>query len=227
MLMVHSSRKLLFIALTLYSACIWWSLTRSLTFSNSPTKSLSGLRMQFMVYMFISSAVYFWQKMVKVQLSLFHLSRAPILLVSLAVWFLVFQGDQCDVLGTSKALKVFSVCRVFPQACNQPPKRFCSCHSLQQSRETYVHGWWNHSYQQKTWCWVAHDLGPWVNAYTIFKIRCWKGLSTNLSVIFVMIPFCYRGFFLIVFEVVAMFARHYQEDTWFPIHFAYPGTWMW
>jgi hypothetical protein len=39
---------------------------------------------------------------------------------------------------------------------------------------------------------VPHDLGPWVNAYTIFKIRCWKGLSTNLSVIFVMIPFAYR-----------------------------------
>jgi len=28
-----------------------------------------------------------------------------------------------------------------------------------------------------------------------------------------MIPFGYRGFFLIVFEVVAMFARHYEEDT--------------
>jgi hypothetical protein len=49
--------------------------------------------------------------------------------------------------------------------------------------------------------------------YSISDVGRVSGLSTNLSVVFVMIPFGYRGFLLIVFEVVAMFARHYQEDT--------------
>jgi hypothetical protein len=82
-LMEHSSRELVKITLHLYSVCIQWSL--SVTVFHA--KSLSSLCMQFSMYMFISSAIYFDRKQSKYNLwlSLFHLYKAPLLLVSLAI----------------------------------------------------------------------------------------------------------------------------------------------
>lgn len=83
MLMEHSSREFVRITLHLYSVCIQWSLSVTVLHA----KSLSSLCMQFSVYMFISSAIYFDRKQSKYNLwlCLFHLYRAALLLVSLAI----------------------------------------------------------------------------------------------------------------------------------------------